>query len=748
MESRTATWNVDNNTAQKDGGPKHYSSWHTLDTSLVVNMNSQAGGWSSFKFEVFGVYNDNVFNDAYVKDLHVYGGDGDDNFNVNHIGDDSGHPDWSSVLDMKGGNDRVVMDDDTSEHGTDNILLGDGNDYAYAGWGNDTVAGGSGNDTIYGCAGDDTLSGDDGNDIVVGGDGADTLHGGNGDDVLKAGTGNDRVYGDAGNDRLSATLQVGSAAVLTGGSGDDVFTVCSDLYVENNSAAGTDWASIAAGTLSQAGGTNIAGYLLKTIYAPGTEWTAITSTAISFGANLLGKLVTGLAAGGSTANTSTMVSGTYVTISDFDPRYDTLQVTFDKDASLHVSYSASDGATLYVMDTSGAYRIKAALDKDFSALFGNDPNAIESMMNTYLGSGLTVTSTAVKANGVDVTASLAGYTDSGGGALTVSDFGVKSGNMYVMGSFAGQTIDGGYGASTHILTGSAGADIVSAQRIDFSHTDAHNAVESMAQVTTTNQSILYGADGSDVLVGGTAKDQLFGGEGADHLFGLGGNDTLSGGGGDDVFHVLTSCLSTDQNSSAANSANAGSDTITDFNSYLDHDTIYVDNAAVKAADVHFTQTGADIVVSFTGQSNTVTLQNKAMTDWSFSTATDTGGNVMITGSYVGPSGCFITTATAQQFGWADDCRVLGVLRWFRDHVMAARPDWKADIATYYRIAPRIVAAARDDAALYQKLWEKSLRRAVAAIVCGKHQRAYDIYRNMVAELARGYLPQGVRHTGA
>jgi len=119
--------------------------------------------------------------------------------------------------------------------------------------------------------------------------------------------------------------------------------------------------------------------------------------------------------------------------------------------------------------------------------------------------------------------------------------------MYVMGSFAGLTLDGGYDAATTILTGTAGSDVVSLQRIDFSKTDSYNAIESLAQVKTTKQGILYGADGSDVVIGGTA--------------------------------------------------------------------------------------------------------------------------------------------TAQQFGWADNCRVLETLRWYRDHVMAARPDWQRDIGVYYRIAP-------------------------------------------------------------
>jgi Ca2+-binding RTX toxin-like protein len=735
MESRTVTWNVPNATYMTDGGPSHFSSWHTLDVSLVVNMNSTSGSWSSFKFDVYGVYNDNIFNDAYVKDIHVYGGAGNDWFNLNHISDDSSKPDWNSYLSMGDGNDTVKMDDDTTERGTDNIDLGNGDDYAYAGWGNDTVSGGGGNDIVYGCAGDDSLGGGDGDDILYGGDGNDTLDGGSGADILKAGKGNDVASGGDGDDQLMATLNVGNTPTLTGGNGNDVFTLCSDLYVSGSASSTTDWGSIAEGSLANAGTSSVATALMAAAFAPGAGWTAITSTAISFGADLLGKFVAGLSAGASTVTTTSMVSGTYITVSDFDPRYDTLQLTFDKDVTLDVEYSGTTGATLYVKDTTGAFRVKAALADGFSSLFGYDPNAIESMMNVYLKSGLCVTSSTVKSNGVDITSSLSGYTDASGGALTVSDFGVTSGNMYVFGSFAGQSIDGGYDASTHILTGTAGADIVSAQRIDFAKTDANNAIESLAQVNTSNQAYLYGGDGSDIVIGGAAKDVLDGGSGVDNLYGLGGNDTLTGGLGNDVFHVLTSSLSTDQSSSTASSANAGSDTITDFNGQFDSDTIYIDDTSVSASGITYTQSGSDIVLGFAGRTQTVTLQNKTLSDWQFSAAADSTGHVAVTGTYVGPSGCFITTATAEQFGWADDCAVLTVLRRFRDEVMARRADWRRDILTYYQMAPRIVAATRGDARLYARLWYESLRPAVCAIVAGKHERAYAIYRRMVERLA-------------
>lgn len=729
MGTRTATWDVANNASKTIEERKDYTAWETLNVTMKVNLNSVSGGSTEFKIDFLSFYNTNWFYEAHLKDLYVTGGEGDDWFYVDELGDESNSSstDWKSYVYMNGGNDTVYIKENTNNRGTDYISLGDGDDYAYAGSDNDTVYGGNGIDVILGCSGDDKLYGEAG------------------DDVIDAGTGNDQAYGGNGNDQLSATLSTGKTPTLTGGDGYDIFTLCSDLYVSTASASSdVDWGSVAAGSVAQYGSANIATSVWNAA-SGATAWNPITATVTAFGGAMLGKLVSSLAAGGSTVTTTNMSSGTYIEISDFDPREDTLQLTFDKDIALEVeSTGGGTGANLLVNDMTGATRVKAVLDSDFYNLFGGDVNDIKSMMNVYLQTGLTVSSSSVASNGTDITSSLSGYTDASGNALTISDFGVTSGKMYVMGSFAGQTIDGGYYASTPTLVGTAAADIISAERIDFAKTDSNNTIESMAQVKTTNQHALYGAAGSDVLIGATAKDILDGGDGVDHLYGLGGADTLTGGLGNDYFHVLTSCLSTDQSSSTASSANAASDTITDFSSLSwlgESDIIYVDNTAVKASDVKFAQSGSDILVSFTSQSNTVTLQNKTLTEWSFSTSTDSTGHVMITGTYTGEvsGGCFITTATAEQFGWADDCRTLTVLRWFRDNVMAKRPDWEADIATYYKIAPGIVTATRHDSALYQELWEKFLRKAVAAVVAGKHQRAYDIYRGMVATLATRYL---------
>jgi hypothetical protein len=89
-------------------------------------------------------------------------------------------------------------------------------------------------------------------------------------------------------------------------------------------------------------------------------------------------------------------------------------------------------------------------------------------------------------------------------------------------------------------------------------------------------------------------------------------------------------------------------------------------------------------------------------------------------------GCFITTATVGQFGWADDCRVLQMLRKFRDEHVP-----EDDIAKYYRIAPAI--ASRMGAEDAKTAW-RYIKRAVKAIAAGNNVRAYRIYKNMICTL--------------
>lgn len=86
--------------------------------------------------------------------------------------------------------------------GNDVIDGGAGNDILMGGAGDDVLIGGDGDDLLDGGSGDDTLYGGSGNDILEGGSGNDTLDGGRGDDQVFGGTGIDTVLGSAGDDYI------------------------------------------------------------------------------------------------------------------------------------------------------------------------------------------------------------------------------------------------------------------------------------------------------------------------------------------------------------------------------------------------------------------------------------------------------------------------------------------------------------------------------------------------------------------
>lgn len=97
-----------------------------------------------------------------------------------------------------GGADTVV-----ASGGDDVVLGGDGQDVLFGGNGEDSMTGGDYHDILFGEDGADLLHGDTGKDALFGGDGDDTLEGGDWSDVLIGGDGDDSLSGGNGNDELS-----------------------------------------------------------------------------------------------------------------------------------------------------------------------------------------------------------------------------------------------------------------------------------------------------------------------------------------------------------------------------------------------------------------------------------------------------------------------------------------------------------------------------------------------------------------
>lgn len=104
-------------------------------------------------------------------------------------------------------------------------------------------------------------------------------------------------------------------------------------------------------------------------------------------------------------------------------------------------------------------------------------------------------------------------------------------------------------------------------------------------------------------------------------------------------------------------------------------------------------------------------------------------------------GCFLTTACVGMIGLDDDCFELETLRRFRDGVLARQPHGGADIATYYRHAPRIVAAIRNAASPKRELARIYARYILPSAIFarfGGHRLARRIYTAMMRDLAARY----------
>ena len=103
--------------------------------------------------------------------------------------------------------------------------------------------------------------------------------------------------------------------------------------------------------------------------------------------------------------------------------------------------------------------------------------------------------------------------------------------------------------------------------------------------------------------------------------------------------------------------------------------------------------------------------------------------------------CFITTATCEHEGKADDCAELSAFRAFRDGYLTAN-GFEADIQKYYDIAPAIVQCidhCDDRTACYEEIREKWLKPCYQALLENRAEDCRVLYSQMVETLAQKYL---------
>lgn len=104
-------------------------------------------------------------------------------------------------------------------------------------------------------------------------------------------------------------------------------------------------------------------------------------------------------------------------------------------------------------------------------------------------------------------------------------------------------------------------------------------------------------------------------------------------------------------------------------------------------------------------------------------------------------GCFLTSACVEARGLPDDCQQLQVLRNFRDGYVWSLPEGEELLATYYRVAPEVVAAISRSGAAKQEYAQvfAEIEDAVDRILIGDHEGALAAYKTMFCRLSSTYL---------
>jgi Ca2+-binding RTX toxin-like protein len=452
-----------------------------------------------------------------------------------------------------------------------NTLLGlDGNDTLYGGGGDDKLDGGAGADVMKGGLGDDLYIVDNVGDVVTEnfnegtdtvrssvsftlgsnvenlvftGAGAFTGTGNNSDNVIIGGagpntlsgmSGNDTLIGGASNDKLDGGTGIDT---MTGGAGDDTYVVdnAGDMVVELD-GGGNDTVTTSVGW------TLTAGSAVETIIAlAGT--TAINLTGNELSNTLIGNAGKNVLDGG--AGADTMAGGA--------------------------------GDDTYVVDNAGDVVTEAA---------GSGMDTVRTSLLTYtLGD-----------NVENLTYTGTGNFHGTGNALS----------NVITGGSGDNVLDGGTGADT--LIGGAGNDTYIVDNAGDKVTELAGggtdtvltSVASYALSAEVENMIYTGAaaftgagNGSDnTLTGGVQGDTLSGMAGNDRLYGLAGADSLSGGDGNDF---LVGGLGADKLSGGNgadtfvyNSIAEGGDTITDFDTTMDHIQLSSAGFGISSlANLHF-----------------------------------------------------------------------------------------------------------------------------------------------------------------
>jgi hypothetical protein len=103
----------------------------------------------------------------------------------------------------------------------------------------------------------------------------------------------------------------------------------------------------------------------------------------------------------------------------------------------------------------------------------------------------------------------------------------------------------------------------------------------------------------------------------------------------------------------------------------------------------------------------------------------------------GGGGCYITTATCEEYGKPDDCYELTAFRGFRDNWLQYQEDGSELIQRYYDTAPAIVALINqqpDRVHIYRNLKDTYLAKCLKYIEQGENEKCKELYVDMMEYL--------------
>ncbi|WP_461811457.1 GTPase family protein [Faecalimonas sp.] len=102
-------------------------------------------------------------------------------------------------------------------------------------------------------------------------------------------------------------------------------------------------------------------------------------------------------------------------------------------------------------------------------------------------------------------------------------------------------------------------------------------------------------------------------------------------------------------------------------------------------------------------------------------------------------GCYITTATCEEFNKPDDCYELTVFRNFRDNWLQKQVDGPELIERYYATAPAIVEKINQQpnrAEIYQHIQNSYLSKCLSYIENGENEKCMELYIAMIEYLCK------------